>query len=966
MFDFGKANQAQREAISAAEGPVLIIAGPGTGKTFTLVQRTVYLIQECGVKAKQIFIATFTEKAAKELVTRITDELARRRIGANINDMYIGTFHSLCSRILKENLEYTQLGKEFRILDSFDQQFMVYRKFKDRFLRLPNFRELFPEGSWWQISGNICKYVNKLTEEMVDPDALMSDQNPKVAAIGLIMKVYKDILKGENQVDFSTLQVETYRLLKNHPEVLKGRQPKITHIMVDEYQDTNYIEEQIVFLLAGGSKNICVVGDDDQGLYRFRGATIQNILEFPKKFAENECRIIKLVTNYRSNSDIIDLYNEWMAIPYEVTTPFQWNIFRHNKRIVPNKKTAHHSPAAVKIDGAKDESVWHERILKFITKLKETGKISDYNQIAFLFSSVKSDEAARLARYLESHRIKVYSPRSNMFFDRPEVRLSLGCLLHMFPQYLRGLENEKSYPHIEYYKQCASLASRYLDDSKNKTLRKWIKRKGKAHEKLSDSTGYTYCDLLYEMFQFPPFSDYLDSDLKANVAAVRPSRNLANLTRRIGKFEQRYNIDNLPARPANVYGKEMRLIDYYTDQLFNRYLNFLFYEGVNEYEDDKKYAPSGCVSFMTIHQAKGMEFPIVLVGSLDRKPTSYSEDFMDVIGAKYFRRKPCEPIEHIKYFDFWRVYYTAFSRAQNLLVLTCGKKPSDCFSGIFDRLRSVDDPDFDLSEFDFNPVKDVNVKNTYSFTSHIAVYQTCPRQYKFFKELGFKPARTVSELIGSLIHATIEDIHRAVIRKIAHPVIRENIPEWFEFNYAALSEARHVYLNRRQREDALNQVFRYFDNYEKLWFGIRRAEYDVSFVKSDYIIGGKIDLVRGKGKTIEIVDFKSGPKPALSKRDKKLEMYKSQLHIYAYLIQRGTTNKVSNLRLYYTGEESGDPMITFPYDETDVQRTMADFDSVVRKIMDKNFSGCADDPKTCRRCDFYYYCKAKEDFIQND
>ena len=127
MFDFGNANDGQRKAIAAADGPVLITAGPGTGKTYTLVQRAIYLIEECNVRPESIFIATFTEKAAKELVTRITNELANRNITANINEMYIGTFHSLCLRIIKDNLEFTQLKKNYRLLDSFDQKYLVFR-----------------------------------------------------------------------------------------------------------------------------------------------------------------------------------------------------------------------------------------------------------------------------------------------------------------------------------------------------------------------------------------------------------------------------------------------------------------------------------------------------------------------------------------------------------------------------------------------------------------------------------------------------------------------------------------------------------------------------------------------------------------------------------------------------------------------------------------------------------------------
>ena len=123
MFDFGNANDGQRLAISTSDGPVLITAGPGTGKTFTLVQRAIYLIQECGVQPEQILMATFTEKAAKELVTRITNELSKRGILVNINDMYIGTFHSLCLRIIKEHLEYTRLKRNYRTLDAFDQSY---------------------------------------------------------------------------------------------------------------------------------------------------------------------------------------------------------------------------------------------------------------------------------------------------------------------------------------------------------------------------------------------------------------------------------------------------------------------------------------------------------------------------------------------------------------------------------------------------------------------------------------------------------------------------------------------------------------------------------------------------------------------------------------------------------------------------------------------------------------------------
>ena len=132
-------------------------------------------------------------------------------------------------------------------------------------------------------------------------------------------------------MDFASIQTQAYYLLKNNPNVLKELTDRITYLMVDEYQDTNYIQEQIVFLLAGNRNNICVVGDDDQGLYRFRGATIRNILEFPSKFDEGECSIIPLVVNYRSNSDIVRFYNEWMHTTSGANFKFEWRNFRYDK-----------------------------------------------------------------------------------------------------------------------------------------------------------------------------------------------------------------------------------------------------------------------------------------------------------------------------------------------------------------------------------------------------------------------------------------------------------------------------------------------------------------------------------------------------------------------------------------------------------------------------------------------------------
>lgn len=952
MFDFGNANEGQKLAISSSEGPVLITAGPGTGKTFTLVQRAIYLIQECGVQPEQILMATFTEKAAKELVTRITNELAQRNIIVNINEMYIGTFHSLCLRIIKEHLEYTKLKRNYRTLDAFDQSYTVFQNI-NRFRAIADVDTIFSSGSW-KMAKEICAYVNNLLEELVNPEDLKLDADVQIRAMGNVLEVYKGILEENNLMDFASIQTEAYHLMKENPSVLEELRAKLKYIMIDEYQDTNFIQEQIVFLLGGDKQNICVVGDDDQGLYRFRGATIRNILEFPEKFPKGKCKVIPLVINYRSNSDIVDFYNEWMTSTDGARFKFHWDKYRYEKRIEPHVKSGIKSAAVVKLCSKDDEDEWHTKILDFITKLKNSGKLTNYNQIAFLFSSVKHEKVTKLASFLEENHINVYSPRSNMFFEREEIKIALGSMMLLFPTYVMGLEQEAykflQAEHIRYFRSCIVAANEFLLKPENAEFMKWLRYHGRIHVGLTGTTDYTYSGLLYQMFEYEPFRTILSVDMAAGVVDVRPARNLALLSQVIGKFEYLHRIDVLNGKTININ----------TEKLFNLYLRLLFDGGISEYEDDAEYAPSGCVSFLTIHQAKGMEFPIVMVDSLSGVPRKNQKDLLLNIEEKYFRRPAYEPYDQTKYFDFWRLYYTAFSRAQDLLILTCDENkrtPSLYFKDLYEKLPNVDSEIFDINAFDFKEVKAVNIKDTFSFTSHITVYETCALQYKFYKELEFMPVRAGAMMFGMLVHETIEDIHRAALRKETDTITIENVTKWFDTNYMAISKAEHTYLAEPQKDAALKQVLRYVERQNGDWSLIQQAEVDVSLVKPDYIIEGKIDLVKGENGTVEIVDFKSEKKPDMVKMAERLEQYRRQLHVYAHLIEERTGQKVSKMHLYYTGEENGVPTITYPYTKSAIEGTIAAFDDTVHKIMKKDYRQCTNNAETCRNCDFRFYCK---------
>ena len=957
-FDYGNANDAQRTAISTTDGPLLIIAGPGTGKTYTLVKRIVYLITEKNVQPEEILIATFTEKAAKELITRITNELYDIGVSVNLNEMYIGTFHSICLRILKDHLEYTRIKKNYRMLDNFDQQYMVFQRI-NKFRNLPCFDAIFEKktGAWKQ-AGEIIKIVNNLAEELVDVDKMMSDPDERIVAIANIMEQYDILMEDENLIDFSSIQTETYKLLNEHQEILKELQDKVKYVMVDEYQDTNYIQELLIFLIAGKNKNICVVGDDDQGLYRFRGATIRNILEFPGHFENDECKQVKLVTNYRSEKQIIDFYNTWMSTTDGRAYDFLWKNFRFEKEIVPGKKNYREGISVIKCSGQDLLDDCYEQVYMFIKKLENDNILADYNQIAVLCRSVKNDRVTGLIDYLEEHNIKVYSPRSEMFFSRLEIKQVIGCMILCFPEYIRKLQKRDfAFDFSELYdyydNQCIAAAKDLIVQHKD-TLGKWIAETMQKHSNLKNhNTDYAFTGLLYQIMQFEPFSEYLGIDMKSGVVDERPARNLSILSSILGKYEYLHRIDVFT---------ENNIVDG-AERFFNMYFRFLYDGGITEYEDDSEYAPSGCVSFMTIHQSKGMEFPIVIVDSLNGTPRNSSNNIIEEIENKYFHREVFETRDDIKFFDFWRLYYTAFSRAQNLLVLSCcekkghGATPSKYFEECYGKLPSYED--VDLSDVALETVKPVNIKESFSFTSHIALYENCALQYKFFKELGFTQVRVGATLFGTLIHETIEDIHRAAMRHEESTIVPETIREWFDTNYSTLSKSEHSYLGKQQIEAAYDQVLRYVKRNKSDWSRIQDAEVEVSLVKPDYILLGKVDLIRGEGDTVEIVDFKSEKKPDILIETEQINRYRRQLEVYAHLIEEKTGKKVSKMHLYYTGEENGVPTVTFNKSQGLIDKTIKEFDAVVERIQSKDFSGRAKDKTMCDNCDMRHYCRRK-------
>ena len=952
------ANPQQQEAIHTTEGPLLIIAGPGSGKTFTLVERIYYLISEMRVQPERLFVSTFTEKAAAELITRISSRLDADNIAVNLNEMYIGTFHSICLRFLEENREFTRLKRSFTLLDQFDQQYFLYQ-------RLSEYQEIVgsehilgrPITSWWRRAENLMTWVNKVSEEALDLEDLLNADEPEVQALGRCYEKYREHLEDENCLDFSTIQVDALRLLDEHPEILSEIRSKIQYLMVDEYQDTNTIQERILFKLAEPDFNLCVVGDDDQGLYRFRGATIRNILEFPQNdFSGAVCQQVRLTTNYRSHPDIIKFYNEWME---ELDWTAGDKTFRYEKSIVPNTdKDFTEIPAVLKVSGDPDAGNWHEEVLTFLKRLKDSGALTDWNQVAFLFWSVRNQKVVALAEALEAGGIPVYSPRSNQFFDRREIRLMIGALMFLFPQF-QEIREWREGAHLDiwdyYDDDCYQKFIDELRNPENKTLREWCQEQSETHHPLTEATNYAFSGLFYELLQFPLFSQYLGDVTQGSTIDSRPARNLAIFSQLLNKYEYLHRITVLTQNN----------LDRHLQRLFNHFFRFLKDGGIDEYEDASEYAPSGCVSFMTIHQSKGLEFPVVIVGSMDSVPRKQYTDLDELLQSKYYSRKPFEPLEKIKSYDFWRLFYTAFSRAQNLLLLTCQEKttgyrraPSRYFKPVYDRVCSWRDESFQPENLTLEAIKDVELKSEYSFTSHITVFEDCARQYKFYRDLGFAPILRNPILFGTLVHYTIEDIHKFVLRGEEAIVTDDQISDWFHSNYTQLSRQERLYLSAEGQQAALNHILRYAHRERGTWDKLRETEVQVSLVKEGYLLKGHVDLIRGENDTVELVDFKSEQKPDLDSDQESVDRYRRQLEVYAHIIEGRTGHEISKMHLYYTGEGDGDPYISFDKDASSIDQTMSAFDGIVERIENKDFGIASRPEKLCRNCDLKAYCDA--------
>lgn len=926
-------NDAQKKVVANSDGPLLVVAGPGSGKTYSIVLRALNLLLLQKATPKEIILCTFTEKAAFEMRDRISAAAQKVGYRGDLSELCVSTIHGFCNRILMQYRHLTDLGNNYETLDELTQLLFIFEHFDE--IIGPE-ESGFYLGHWstrWTAIDGVRGYFDKITEELIDPARLIQSSDLFLQRLGKAYLAYENALLANNRTDFAHLQSFVCKLL-SEPTQHKSIVKEIKYVLVDEYQDTNFVQEQLLLKLAEGKENICVVGDEDQSLYRFRGATVRNILEFPTRF--KKCPAVQLTTNYRSHRDIVERYDRWMSSS-------NWNNpggvpFRFDKRIEAQQGNMHPEyPSVIRIWGrdARDEA---ERFADFVNYLKSNGVIEDYSQVALLLHSVKEDHSGHYISALETRGIPSFCPRARAYFDNNEIRLMTACFAILFGWYGDGRGQVSG--------SVAELA-RYVDDGivelargyaaphpLSLALQEWVAEI--AGLKTGESLDLRPADYFYRILALNPFSKAVRNENAA--------RNLAIFSQLLNVFQNYYHYTVVTYRNREI-------LRYH---LFNSFLRLLHDGGINEYEDPDRPFPKGYVQVMTIHQAKGLEFPIVVVGSLSTQLSSTKQ--IDRTLAPFYHRPPFEPENRITHFDRMRLHYVAFSRPQKVLVLTANKQPKDHFTSIWQELPQWPYVEKELlAAQSFAQHERMPVKKSYSFTGDLKVYETCPRQYQFFREYDFTPSRSAVIFFGLLVHQTIEEIHRIVLDGKLHALREAQIKTIFDrtFRFLSLSDVRPI--GDAARNMAFRQVMNYFKQNQDEMRRVIQTEVDVSIEKDGYILMGKVDLLLGADGKLELLDFKTSER---STNPLLLETYEDQLCTYAHILERRHGKRPERLLLYWTAEETKkQALMEIPYSHAKVEGAGKRFDTVVEKIRARDFRILnLPEKKVCKECDLRQLC----------
>ena len=580
-------NDRQQEAVQYTEGPLLLLAGAGSGKTRVLTHRIAYLIEECGVNPYNILAITFTNKAAGEMRERVD-----RIVSFGAESVWVSTFHSLCVRILRRYINLLDYDTNFTIYDSDDQKAVVKACLK----KLNMDPKQYPERM-------MMAEISKAKERFVSPDAYDREASGdyRRMQIARIYKAYQAQLKQSNALDFDDLLYKVVELFQFHPEVLDNYQERFRYIMVDEYQDTNHIQFLMIKQLASKYRNLCVVGDDDQSIYKFRGANIYNILNFEEEYPE--AKVIKLEQNYRSTKNILKAANGVIANNEGRKDKALWTEHPEGEKVAFALYDTEYQEAEAVVQGI---AYQHEK------------ENRPYNHFAILYRTNAQSRLFEEKLLMRNIPYKLIGGQN--FYGRKEIK-DLIC-------YLKAIDNGQD-----------DMAIRRIINVPKRGIGAATVEKVQAY---ADTYEMGLLDALFEAENIPGLSRSV-AKIKGFTDLIADFRDMLKegmflselydqVLEKTGYRDELLaeHTDEAEARLENLTELKNKIVKY-EEEAENPNLSELLEEIALVADVDSLDESEEKVLLMTLHSAKGLEFPCVYLGGMEdglfpSRMAIYSED----------------------------------------------------------------------------------------------------------------------------------------------------------------------------------------------------------------------------------------------------------------------------------------------------------------------------------------------------
>lgn len=582
-------NPAQREAVEAIGGPVLILAGPGSGKTRVITHRVAYLVKVCGVSPHNIMAVTFTNKAAREMRDRLGQLL-----GSAAEALTLGTFHAICARILRREGEFTGLGSSFAIYDEDDQSSLIKQTLEELGLDPKQYAPRALRSAIGAAKSRLigpeeyARWVSSYYEEIVHR----------------VYQRYQQLLSQSRAVDFDDLLMKTVQLFQNHPQTLKKYQSKYVHILVDEFQDTNTVQYMLMKQLAEKYRNLCVVGDPDQSIYSWRFADLRNILSFEKDYPE--AKVVFLEQNYRSTRTILEVASDMISA----------NIQRKPKKLWTGNEDGD-SVTVIESYDAEEEA---QSVVNEIEKLVDQGQIS-LKDCAIMYRVNAQSRALEegFLRYGVPYRLV----GGTRFYQRREVKDIVA--------YLKVIHNPQDNVSLT---RIINTPARGIGSRTLSELQSWAKAQDISlfqalkHISDSDSAGEANQSVSPRVVQALAGFEALMARLTARSRESSLSGLMDKILEQTRYREHILDKEGGEEKWENIM--ELRNVAGGYDELDPEEALTAFLEKVSLVSDiDELDEKADAVTLITLHQAKGLEFPVVFIVGLEEGILPHRKSFDD-------------------------------------------------------------------------------------------------------------------------------------------------------------------------------------------------------------------------------------------------------------------------------------------------------------------------------------------------